>query len=335
MERPWVTLAESRAAWCAVERVAACVARGRVRGVRREVNPLFLHGPAGSGKTRLVAELVRLLTSLAPGSALVVLPARDLAHAGEDGEHEVGRPELREADLIAVEDVQHLPSRAGLALAALLDRALPRQQQVVLTANAGPAQLTHLPHRLTSRLAQGAVVGLLPLGQASRRAFLAARARGLLATAQGEAALDWLAEHTPGSVRQLEGALARLAGLVRTLGRAPEPAELAESFREDAAAGQITVERIVQGVGRYFRVGPSHVRSRKRSRATLLPRQVGIYLTRRLTPLSLAQIGAAFGGLDHSTVLHACRKVEAALDGSSDEQARIAGAVRQLVAEFA
>jgi chromosomal replication initiator protein len=334
MDQPWVTLPENQAARSAVQRVAACLARGRDR--RRELNPLFLHGPSGTGKTRLVNELIREVTGLAPASPVVVLPARDLGLAPGEGEVEAPeRAELRQADLIVLEAVQHLPARAVAALAALLDRALPRQQQVVCTSIVGPAQLEHLPHRLTSRLAQGVVVALLPLGQASRLAFLTARAGQTM-----PAALAWLADHTPGSVRQLEGALVRLEGLARTLGRAPGVAELAEAFAEDAGAGRLTVERIVQGVGRYFRVDPGQVCSRRRSRSALLPRQVGIYLTRRLTALSLEQIGAAFGGLDHSTVLHACRKVEQALgaDGlaeHSQEQARIAGAVRQLHAEFA
>ena len=105
---------------------------------------------------------------------------------------------------------------------------------------------------------------------------------------------------------------------------------VAESFRTDADARRATVERIAQRVGRYFRVEARRLQGRDRSRQALLPRQVGMYLARRLTDLSLEQIGAYFGGRDHSTVLHACRKVEQAL---ADDLV-LSGAVRQLQADL-
>jgi chromosomal replication initiator protein len=91
------------------------------------------------------------------------------------------------------------------------------------------------------------------------------------------------------------------------------------------------VERIAQRVGRYFQVEPRQLQARSRARHTLLPRQIGMYLARQLTELSLHQIGAYFGGRDHSTVLHACRKVEKALA----HDVRLSGAVRQLHADLA
>jgi chromosomal replication initiator protein len=106
---------------------------------------------------------------------------------------------------------------------------------------------------------------------------------------------------------------------------------LAEYFGVEAEANRPTVERIVQRVGRYFQVEPRQLQARSRARGTLLPRQIGMYLARQLTELSLQQIGAYFGGRDHSTVLHACRKVEKAL--ACD--ARLSGAVRQLHADLA
>jgi chromosomal replication initiator protein len=119
--------------------------------------------------------------------------------------------------------------------------------------------------------------------------------------------------------------------LTRALGRPADLAEVAEAFREDAETCKPTVERIAQRVGRYFAVAPRQMCSRRRSRQALLPRQVGMYLARQLTEMSLEQIGAFFGGRDHSTVLHACRKVEQALD--SDPQ--LSGAVRTLRADLA
>jgi chromosomal replication initiator protein len=322
----WISLPESRAAALAVERVAEAVSTGQTGS---SLNPLFLHGPSGTGKSRLAALLIEQVTQRAPAVLIRLLGAGDVA--GLQGSAESQElADVRRADLLIVEDLQHLPQRAVEAFVSLVDRGLARGQQQVFTATAGPAQLAHLPTRLTSRLAGGLVVGLAPLSPLSRRVFLEERARqrGLVLQAD---VFAWLAEHLPGSTRLLEGALARLETLTRLEGRAPSAEVVAEYFQTEAEEGRPTVERIVQRVGKYFQVEPRQLQSRGRSRGTLLPRQVGMYLARQLTDLSLQQIGAYFGGRDHSTVLHACRKVEQALDADVP----LSRAVRQLHADLA
>jgi chromosomal replication initiator protein len=304
----WIALPENRAAGIAVERVTEAICAG---GPQEALNPLFLHGPSGTGKSRLAGLLVEGVTQRAPATVVSLVNAGDLAAPRTEGEPEA-LAEARRADLLVVEDLQHLPERAVETFVGLVDRGLARGQQQVYTALVGPAQLAHLPARLTSRLAGGLVVGLAPLSPLSRRVFLEQRARERGLTVGGEV-LAWLAEHLPGSTRSLEGALARLETLARLEGHVPGAEAVAEYFQTEAEAGRPTVERIVQQVGRYFQVEPRQLQSRARTRGTLLPRQVGMYLARELTGLSLQQIGAYFGGRDHSTVLHACRKVEQAL----------------------
>jgi chromosomal replication initiator protein len=237
-------------------------------------------------------------------------------------------PTFEESDLLVIEDVQLLPNRAAERLVHLLDDRLACQRQFVCTATAGPGMLTQLPARLTSRLASGLVVGMMPLGHASRLAFLHDRTERRQLPV-GRDVLAWLAEHLPGSLRQLEGAVARLEALVRLSDRIPDRTVVAEHFRVEVETGRPTVERIAEQVGRHFQVDPRVLQSRQRSRGALVPRQIAMALARRLTALSLEQIGAYFGGRDHSTVLHACRKVESGRD------AVLAGALRQLQAEFA
>lgn len=316
----WIVLPENRAAAQAVERVLYCV---RGRGPRRAINPLFVAGPPGCGKSLLAVGLIHELTRQAADVIVAVLPAADLVLDSE----QVSQP--ADADLLVIEDVQQLPARGAGALERLVDHCLPRQRQLLLTANRGPAGLTHLPARLTSRLGQGLVTAIEPLSPASRLAFLQQRA-GERRLRAGGTVLDWLAAHTDGSPRQLDGALTRLHGLTASLGRPPQVDELAEAFGEDADARAPNLERITRRVGRYFQIEPRELRSARRSREVLLPRQVGMYLARQLTGLTLEQIGAYFGGRDHSTVLHACRKVEQALTCD----ARLGGAVRELQADL-
>jgi chromosomal replication initiator protein len=318
----WIELPENRSAHEALHCAAACVAS---RSPRRAVNPLFLHGPAGSGKSHLVAALLDHVSRSAPDRVLASLTAADFDPAAHDDSHPGGQ-----ADLIVVEDLHRLPPRAAERLVQTVDRALARQQQLVLTAAVGPGRLTALPARLTSRLASGLVVelpALLPAGRLVVLEQLAAR-RGLTIE---RPVLEWLATHVGGSVRQLDGALTRLAELRRLHGQAPDLEAIAAHFHDDDAAHRPTVERIVQRVGRHFQVAPSRIQSRLRRRDALLPRQVGMYLARQLTGLSLQEIGAFFGGRDHSTVLHACRKVEQALG----EDLELSGVVRQLHADLA
>jgi chromosomal replication initiator protein len=326
----WISLPENRSAQTAIERVADYSSKRRSA---KGLNPLFLHGPAGSGKTHLVSALLARAIQQAPDRTTALLTANEFAtfvRAAAETDDAADLQALQQADLIVVEDMQHLPERVAEAFVQFLDRCLARNRQIVLTATAGPGQLRHLPVRLTSRLAAGLVVGLEALSPGSRLLYLQAlTARRRLRIE--EPLLAWLAEHVSGSVRQLEGAVTRVQTL-RKLNETPLDVDaLAEQFQLDAEAHRPTVERIVERVGKYYHVEPRKLQAPGRERNALLPRQVGMYLTRQLTALSLRQIGDYFGGRDHSTVLHACRKVEQALENDQ----HLSGAVRQLHADLA
>jgi chromosomal replication initiator protein len=339
MQRPLLTFAlfvpapQNRSALFAVQEVARAVCTGAAR--RRQTNPLFLHGPPGTGKTHLVSALLEEVTRRCPDLVVTLLSAGDLVPAlPEAGQGPEGLlRETRCSDLLAVEDLQHLPPASAGPLAQALDVLRARGRPVVCTASAGPQQLAprgeRLPARLVSRLAAGLVVGLEPLPAAGRLAVLEEGAKRRKLPVARET-LAWLAQRLGGG-RELEGALNRLEALARQHGLPLDVPTVAAQFGEPSGTGGVTVEHIAQRVGGYFRVKPEQLQSRRRSRSVLVPRQVGMYLARQLTGLSLGQIGAYFGGRDHSTVLHACRKVERALS----RDAVLSGAVRQLHAELA
>ncbi len=338
MARPAQTFArfvatpENRAGWLAVQDF--------VNGAERSADLLYLHGPPGSGKTHLVQALVGELTHRRPALVATVVAASDLGRVevpglfGDEEPTPDAQPlaDARHCDLLVVEDLQHLALPAAETLVQVIDHLQARRRPAVLTGNAGPQQLRHrgqrFPARLTNRLAGGLVVALQPLGAASRLALLQDLAQRRQLAVPTEV-LRWLAAHLSGG-RQLEGAVHRLEMLARGRREPLDVPTIAATFSEHAGAGTLTVERIAERVGGYFQVRATELQSRRRLRGVLVPRQVGMYLARQLTPLSLEQIGAYFGGRDHSTVLHACRKVEAALG----RDPRLSGAVRQIRAEL-
>lgn len=307
-----LSIPENRAAGDACRRVLADLTQ---RSARRAHNPLFVHGPPGCGKSHLLRDLVAGFTRDVPTGVVAVLAAADLD--GRDAEEPPAA--LLQADLVVVEDVQKTPARAVETFVTVIDRCLARGKQLVLSATRGPG-LLELPHRLTSRLAQGLVVQVEGLSLDSRRAVLRLRRPDL-----ADDVLDWLARHAATSFRQVEGVCTRLAQLETS-----RLEDVIAAFAEDQEARRPTLERIAQRVSRYYRVDQEEMRARGRTRETMLPRQVGMYLARQLTGLPLVQIGAYFGGRDHSTVLHACRKVAEALDSD----ASLSGAVRELHAEL-
>ncbi len=299
--------------------------------------PLLLHGPAGTGKTLLVGAMLRRIADLPGGLTARAVAARELPRRradDPDGEAATAFAELLLIDFVAVEDVQHLPTRSVAALVELLDHRAARRRVTVLTASAGPAHLGKFPRRLTSRLAAGLVVQMEPLGRAARAALLTHKAGELgLALAAGgvQALLDLTAG---GGVRPMLGALATLKALVGTVKR---PADVldADTVKHLLHNGQLEVAvspiaRLVERVAAVYAIPVQELLGRSRRADSLVPRQVAMYLARETTNLSLPKIGAALGGRDHTTVLHAWRKV-AALAATD---ARLARTLRELTAEL-
>jgi chromosomal replication initiator protein len=328
----WIALPENLSALAAVRELSRCV---QTNDLDRDANLLYLHGPPGVGKSALTAALADDLSG-GSGLSVSVVSANDFPLPWSTHEADTGRERYQEAcacDLLVIEDLQHLPARAGEALVQLLDERLPLRMATVVTASAGPAQIAPrggiMPARLTNRLAAGLVVAMQPLQAASRRLFLDAVALRCSLRLPDDI-LSWLSASLSGC-RQLVAALNEIAALERLTGKPVTLDTLRQHFQVPVELARPSVERIVRHVGDYYRVEPRQMQSARRQRRLLMPRQVSMYLARRLTALSLQQIGAYFGGRDHSTVLHACRKVEEAIE--SDGQ--LAGAVRQIHGELA
>jgi chromosomal replication initiator protein len=299
MDRRFVPLPENRSARQAVDRLAEAARRGA------DFPLLFLHGPPGSGKSHLAATLVESVAQGEPPRTAQTVAAaeigRDLLQLPTDR-----RAVAREAvgcDLLVIEDVQHLPPAAGDELAAILDRRQARRRATLVTAVRGPAELS-LPARLTSRLAGGLVVGIPPLGEASRRQLAGALCedRRLKVT---DDVIGWLARD-PGGARPILGRIAHLEALAKLH---PPPLTLAVVTAELPAVpdDESPLERIAARVAERHRVSVKALRGSSRVRNVAWARQVAMSVA-RAAGFSFPQIGAYFGR-DHSTVMHSCAKV--------------------------
>jgi chromosomal replication initiator protein len=269
-----------------------------------------------------VRTLVRHLIAAPAGLTVQVVAAREVPRVPDDE-----LADLRLADLLVVEDVQYVPPRCAGDLVRLLDHRAIRRRPTIVTASEGPARLATLPRRLTSRLAAGLVVQLEPLSRPSRRALLAhlAARRKLRLT---DEALDLLAARpSGGGVRPLLGLFETLAAQYGGAIRGIDAEDVNRLIAAQPTPGDGPVAAIVAKVAPAFGVTVKDVLGPCRQPGVLVPRQVAMYLAREVAKLSSPQVGAAFRR-DHTTVLHACRKVRQA----TKSDAKLRRTVRELTA---
>jgi len=279
-------------------------------------NPLFVYGGVGLGKTHLVQAIGNDILARNPGARIRYAHAEtyvsDVVRAYQHKAFDDFKRYYRSLDLLLIDDIQFFggKSRTQEEFFYLFNTLIEAHKQVVITCDTYPKEISGLEERLISRFGWGLTVALEPPELEMRVAILLAKAAASGLRVDEQVAF-FIAKHIRSNVRELEGALKRVAAYSSFHGQDITLAVAKEALRDLLAVQnrQISIENIQKTVADYYKIRISDMHSKKRSRAVARPRQVAMALAKELTQLSLPEIGSNFGGRDHTTVLHACRQV--------------------------
>ncbi len=280
-------------------------------------NPLVLYGGVGLGKTHLMHAIAWEIRQRTPSRKVVYLSAEKFMYsfvrALRNQDTVSFKEQFRSVDVLMIDDVQFIAGKDATqeeffhTFNALVDQG----RQIVLSADKSPSSLEEIGDRLRSRLSSGLVADLHPTTFELRLGILDAKAEQLGVTVP-QRVKEFLAHKISSNVRELEGALTRLVAHAQLVGGSLT-LETAQDLLQDllrAHDRRLTMEEIQKRVAEHFKIRVSDMSSARRSRAVARPRQVAMFLSKQLTSRSLPEIGRAFGGRDHTTVMHAVRKVE-------------------------
>ena len=291
-------------------------------------NPLFVYGGVGLGKTHLIHAIGNLLLQRNPQSRIRYIHAEqyvsDVVRAYQHKAFDDFKRYYHSLDLLLIDDIQFFSgkSRTQEEFFYAFNALIESRKQVVITCDTYPREIPGIENRLISRFAWGLTVAVEPPELEMRVAILLKKAEAENVLLDQTVAF-FIATHSQSNIRELEGALKRILAYSRFSGQQIS-VDLCRDALKDLLAlqsRQISIDNIQKTVADYYKIKVSEMYSKKRSRNIARPRQVAMALAKELTHLSLPDIGEAFGGRDHTTVLHACRKI-AALKTTSFEITR-------------
>jgi chromosomal replication initiator protein len=280
-------------------------------------NPLFIYGDSGLGKTHLLHAIGHYTRALVPGSRVRYVSSEeftnDFINSIRDGRGELFRKRYRNIDVLLVDDIQFLENKEQTQeeFFHTFNTLHNANSQIVITSDRTPKQLVTLEDRLRNRFEWGLITDVQPPELETRIAILRKKAAAEHLDAPAEV-LEFIASKIASNIRELEGALIRVTAFA-SLNRQAVDLALAEIVLKDliadAAGPEITASTIMAQTAAYFSISMEDLCGSSRSRVLVQARQVAMYLCRELTELSLPKIGQHFGGRDHTTVMHADRKI--------------------------
>lgn len=280
-------------------------------------NPLFIYGGVGLGKTHLMQAVGNEMVRRNPNAKVIYLHSErfvaDMVKALQLNAINDFKRYYRSVDALLIDDIQFFAGkeRSQEEFFHTFNSLLEGGQQIILTCDRYPKEINGLEERLKSRFGWGLTVAVEPPELETRVAILMKKAEQVGAELPPEAAF-FIAQRIRSNVRELEGALKRVMANAQFTGR-PMDVDLVREALKDLLAlqeKQVGIDNIQRVVGEYYKIKMNDMLSKRRSRSVARPRQVAMALAKELTNHSLPEIGEAFGGRDHTTVLHACRKIK-------------------------
>ena len=303
---------------------AFAVARRVASWADGHFNPVLFHGPYGFGKTHLLNALAWEAMRTAPDKKVIYLTAErftsSFMKALQDRQTAAFKAELRSADLLLIDDVQFVAGKSSTQeeLFHTLITLVEDGRRVVMTADRSPSELSEMEPRLRSHLQSGLVCGVEPADRALRlgiieRKLATLALQGRFVPSAKPEVLQFLADRFTDSVRELEGALntlvARVGGEIARLNLDEAQAILRPHL--SCTEKKVTVDQIQKAVAEHYGLSQADMISERRARSVARPRQAAMWIAKQITTRSLPDIGRRFGGRDHTTVLHAVRRIEA------------------------
>jgi chromosomal replication initiator protein len=295
-------------------------------------NPLFLYGGVGLGKTHLMHAIAWHIRETTPERRVIYLSAEKFMYqfirAMRFKDTMAFKEQFRSVDVLMIDDVQFFSGKDNTqeeffhTFNALVDH----NRQVIISADKSPNDLEGMEERMKSRLGWGLVADIHPTIYELRLGILQSKAERLDLDIP-QKVLEFLAHKITSNVRELEGALNRLVAYATLVGRPVTLDNTQEVLRDILRANdrKVTIEEIQKRVAAHYNIRLGEMHSARRSRAIARPRQVAMYLSKQLTTRSLPEIGRKFGGRDHTTVMHAVRKIDelCALDSAFSEDVEL------------
>jgi len=317
---------------------AAAAARAVAENPAKVYNPLFVYGGVGLGKTHIIQAIGHHVQEQAPGRNVHYLSAESfmnqMIHSIQTGSTLQFKDRYRGVDVLLIDDVQFLAGKESTqeeffhTFNALYDA----EKQIVLTSDRPPKDIPNLEERLVSRFEWGLVADIAPPDLETRIAILRKKAEIESLTIPDDVLL-FIASSIRSNIRELEGSLVRLLAFSSLTGQditVDMAREVLKDFlsRRSRKASVPIIQRVI---AQQFGVPEQAMLSKRRTANIALARQVAMYLSRELAALSLSQIGARFGGRDHTTVLHACQKVDRLLAADEEFRTTVDRAIDEIV----
>lgn len=303
----------------------------------RRITPSFLYGGTGLGKTHLLHAVGNAIVDNNPNAKVVYMHSerfvQDMVKALQNNAIEEFKRYYRSVDALLIDDIQFFANkeRSQEEFFHTFNALLEGNQQIILTSDRYPKEISGVEDRLKSRFGWGLTVAIEPPELETRVAILMKKAEDHQIHLPDEVAF-FIAKRLRSNVRELEGALNRVIANANFTGRPITIDFVREALRDLLALQEklVTIDNIQKTVAEYYKIKVADLLSKRRSRSVARPRQLAMALAKELTNHSLPEIGDAFGGRDHTTVLHACRKIEQLREESHDIKEDYSNLIRTL-----